>query len=423
MLRQEEGATRSVLQVGRRPTAEPRGALGLMEPDESDAIRDHTDEGATDATSLDPYLIKSLVHAAEILWGFERRGETLSLRDVMRRTGHGKGMCFRLLYTLRHLGFVEKADRRYQLITDVPRRKRFRIGYAAQGQDSSFSAEVQRGLVEAAEQDRVELMIVNNRYNPRTALKNADHLVRERVDLVIEFQTDEAIASEIAARYRKADIPAIAIDIPHPGATYFGANNYEAGLIAGRHLGKWARDHWGGRVDEILLLGIARAGALPAARMRGVLTGIREILPIDATPAVGIDGDGQFKTALQRVRRHLRGSSATHVLVGAANDPSALGAARAFQEAGRAGTCAVIGQNAEPDARAELREPRSPLIASVAYFPERYGERLVRLALDILSHRRVPPAVFVRHELVTQENVDHFYPNDVLREVQTFTRC
>ena len=26
----------------------------------------------------------------------------------------------------------------------------------------------------------------------------------------------------------------------------------------------------------------------------------------------------------------------------------------------------------------------------------------------------MPPAVFTRHQLITAENVDHFYPNDVL---------
>ena len=106
---------------------------------------------------------------------------------------------------------------------------------------------------------------------------------------------------------------------------------------------------------------------------------------------VSLDGDGQFKTSLEKVRRHLRESRARHVLVGAANDPSALGAARAFQEAGRAATCAIVGQNAEPDARAELREPRTPLIASVGFFPERYGDGLIKLALDILAHRRRRP--------------------------------
>jgi ribose transport system substrate-binding protein len=114
------------------------------------------------------------------------------------------------------------------------------------------------------------------------------------------------------------------------------------------------------------------------------------------------------------VRRHLRESRAERILVGAANDPSALGAARAFQEAGRAGTCAIVGLNAEPDARAELREPRTPLIASVAFFPERYGEGLIRLASDILGRRQTAPALFIRHQVITLENVDHYYPNDIL---------
>ena len=67
-----------------------------------------------------------------------------------------------------------------------------------------------------------------------------------------------------------------------------------------------------------------------------------------------------------------------------------------------------------PDARAELREPRTPLVASIGYFPERYGDGIIRLALDLLSQKQAPPAVFTRHQLITALNVDHFYPNDSL---------
>jgi ribose transport system substrate-binding protein len=73
-----------------------------------------------------------------------------------------------------------------------------------------------------------------------------------------------------------------------------------------------------------------------------------------------------------------------------------------------------VGQNAEPDARAELRSPRTPLIASVGFFPERYGDGLIKLAFDILAQRQTPPALFTRHHLITPDTVDHFYPNDAL---------
>jgi ribose transport system substrate-binding protein len=364
----------------------------------------------------DRYLVKSLVHAAAILQAFQSPGEVLRLRDVVERTGFGKGMCFRLLHTLHHCGFVEKIDERnYRLMAVIRPRKRFRIGYASQGQDSSFPREVHTGLLRAAERERLELIVVDNRYQPKVALRNAQHLIKERVDLVIEFQTDEAVAPAIASKYLEAGIPLIAIDIPHPGATYFGANNYQAGLLGGRYLGKYAYTCWNGQVDEVLILELARAGALVGARSKGIVAGLKETLRIgDSVRVISLDGDGQFKASLEKVRRYIRMSKARHVLVGAANDPSALGAVRAFQETGREATCAVVGQNAEPDARQELRSARTPLVASVAYFPERYGPGLVRLALDILSRKAVPPAIFTRHQIITAENVDHVYPNDSL---------
>lgn len=362
------------------------------------------------------YMVKSLVHASRILEAFQSAGDVLRLRDVVTRTGFNKGMCFRLLYTLHQCGFLDKVgENHYRLASEVRRRRLYRIGYAAQGQDTSFDREVRVSLTRAADREHVELITVDNRYQPKIALRTADYLIREQVDLVIEFQTDELIAPAIASKYMEANIPFIAIDIPHPGATYFGANNYQAGLMGGNYLGRWAKKHWAGEPDEILLVELLRAGTLPKARLRGITTGIAEVIRVpERCRTVSIDGDGQFQTALERVRKHLRESKAKRVLVGAANDPSALGALRAFQEAGRANDCVVVGQNAEPEARAELRDPHTRFVASVAYFPEKYGDGLLRLALDILARKAVPPAVFTNHQIITPDNVDHFYPNDVL---------
>ena len=363
------------------------------------------------------YVVQAVVHASEVLRAFGARGEALRLRDVVERTGLSKGVCFRLLHTLRHCGLLEKVDdSRFRLTSDFHRRKRYRIGYAALGHDSSFQRTVQDSLIWAARDRDIELIVLDNRRDAKTALRNAEHFVRERVDLAIEFQMDESVASAISARYLDAGIPFIAIHVPHPGGTYYGANNYQAGLLAGHYLGRWARSRWNGQVDEILLVDAARAGSLIHGRVAGVLAGLKEELRdgMERSRIASVDGDGQFKLSLDRVRRHLGSAAPKRVLVGAVNDSSALGAARAFQEAGRAGTCVIVGQNAEPDARAELRTPRTPLVGSVAYFPERYGEELIGLALDILAHRPTVPAKFVKHQVITAENVNHYYPNDSL---------
>ena len=148
----------------------------------------------------------------------------------------------------------------------------------ARARTARFRARCSRASQQAADRENVELIVLDNRYQPKVALRNAEQLVREGVDLVIEFQTDEAVAPAIAARYLEAHIPLIAVDVPHPGATYFGANNYQAGLLAGRHLGQWAKSHWQGRVDEVLLLELTRAGSLVHARLSGALAGLRETL-------------------------------------------------------------------------------------------------------------------------------------------------
>ena len=367
-------------------------------------------------TARDPYLVKSVVHASRLLGAFRVSGEALPLREIATRSGLPKSMAFRLLYTLERCGMVDKVgENLYRCSLRPFRQKAYRLGYAAQGTDYQFSKEVSLSLERAAGVEGVELISLDNRYNPKIAQRNADILVREKVDLVIEFQTDDHVAPMVAAKYREANIPLIAIEVPHPGATYFGANNYEAGLIGGRYLGRWAKQHWHSGVDEIVLVQLDRAGSLPRMRVTGMLVGMKEVFPaLEPCKVTSIDGDGKLGDTFEKMRRHLRTSRARRFLVGAINDPSALGALRAFQEAGRTDSCAIMGQNASPEGRAELRERATRLVGSVAYFPEKYGEQILAVALDILHRRPVPPAVFVKHQLVTPETVNHIYPNDEL---------
>jgi ribose transport system substrate-binding protein len=367
-------------------------------------------------TPRDPYLVKSIVHSSRVLSAFRVSGEALPLREVAARSGLPKSMVFRLLYTLERCGMVEKVgENLYRSFLRPFKQKLYRLGYAAQGTDYQFSKEISTGLQRAAASEGMDLICLDNRYSAKIAQRNADIFVREKVDLVIEFQTDEHVAPIVAAKYREANIPLIAVEIPHPGATYFGANNYEAGLMGGRYLGRWAKQQWQSNVDEIVLITLERAGSLPRMRLTGMLVGMRDACPaLEHVSVTHVDGDGKMADSFEAMRRHLRTTKAKRILVGAINDPSALGALRAYQEAGRTASCAIMGQNASPEGRAELRERGTRLIGSVAYFPEKYGPEIVSVALDLLHRRSVPPAVFVKHQLVTPENVNHVYPNDEL---------
>jgi ribose transport system substrate-binding protein len=358
--------------------------------------------------------VVAVVRACRLLKAFYYQGETLTLPQFVERTSLSKTTAFRLLQSLVQGGLIERAGQRgYRSQIEPLSRRPVTLGFAAQATDSEFSQTVSSSVHRVAAKEQMHLIAVNNRYSPNNALKNADLLIKERVDLVLEFQTYEHVAPIISSKFLEAQIPVIAIEIPHPGAIYFGANNYQAGLIGGRALGHWAKEHWRREAEEVLLLELPIAGALPQLRVTGMMAGLSEILPgIEKQRVTHLDGKGEFGHSLDVVRRYLRQRAPKRTLVPAINDPSALGALRAFEEAGRGELCAVMGQNAIREARQELRRPGSRLIGSVAYFPERYGEELIPLALAMLQKKPVPPAVFVKHQLITSKNVDLLYPSE-----------
>ncbi len=260
----------------------------------------------------------------------------------------------------------------------------------------------------------IDLVVLNNQFSPRLAMENADRFIAEKVDLVIDSQINLSAASQIGAKLADAGIPLIAVDIPHPGAFYFGADNYKSGRIAGRHLARWTLKNWNGEAEQVMYLGADAAGPLLNSRLTGMSDGLQEcISESKKIPVCHYDTKGgQFEATLDIVRKHLRRRKAKRVLVGAINDSTALGALQAFREMGLEEECAIVGQDAAIEARQEMRRPSSRLIGSVALFPETYGTRLIKLVVDILEKKPVPPAIFTQHVLVTPENVDKVYPND-----------
>src|SRR5215217_190002 len=125
----------------------------------ADRKKDHREAGTADRKQAerqaparrDPYLVKAVVHAAQLLSAFRSSGEALPLREVAARSGLPKSMAFRLLYTLERCGMVEKVgENLYRSYVRPLRQRLHRLGYAAQGTDYQFSKEISTGLQRAA---------------------------------------------------------------------------------------------------------------------------------------------------------------------------------------------------------------------------------------------------------------------------------
>ncbi len=366
------------------------------------------------------YSVQSVSRACDILGTFRAPEEVLQLRDVTQKAQLNKVTAFRLLATLVSKGLLERVGKNgYRSRFQPLHTRRYRIGYAAQSTVVPFISTVTESIRVAARETGVDLIVLNNKASRRIALRNAAQFIREKVDLVIECQIHSEIAAALAAEYANAGIPVITMDAPEPGAVYFGADNYKAGHIGGMHLGRWSAINWQGQIDEIICTTEPAAGAILHARTLGALDGLHQVLPHSSgVPVFKYEIRPNFEYTLTVIRKHLRRSKKRHILVAAVNDPSALGALQAFRDFGREQDCAIVGQGAVMEARHEMRRPGTRLIGSVAYFPEAYGEKVIRVALDILEKRVVPPVTLVHHQIVHPLNVNKIYPNDLLMNMK-----
>jgi ribose transport system substrate-binding protein len=356
-------------------------------------------------TSNHLYLIPIMSAALDVLEFLQRENRSLPLEQIYRETGHSRTSVYRILKTFVHRGYVSQSPDGLYRSASRPRKMRF--GFAGQSGDQPVSQAVTESLRSAAASSGVDLLVLDNRYDASTALANAEEFIRERVELVIEFQVEDHAAPIIAARLAAAGIPLMAIDIPHPNATYFGVDNYRIGFQGGEILANYAIDRWSKQVDWVLGLDIEEAGTLVQSRTTGAFEAVRTLLPsLPIESFVRMDGRGLRDESHRLVSDFLhRHPHDKHILIAAANDSSALGALEAIRELNRQHDTVIIGHDGIPEMLAELEDPTSPVLASISPDVQQYGPGLIHLGVLLVTGNTVPPYNYIDHKIFSRATI------------------
>lgn len=279
----------------------------------------------------------------------------------------------------------------------------YRIGFANLTEQSPMCVDVRRGLERAAhDAGNIDLIIADNQLSGKVAMQVAERLLEQNLDLMIEYQIDEQAGNRIIDRFRRANVPVIAVDIPMIGATFFGVDNYRAGHMAGVALGEWIKSRWSGEVDRVIILIEPRAGTLPAARIQGQLDGLQFVIgEVPSDKQITLDCGNTTEISEKQILAALKKlPEAHHLAVISFNDDAAIGALNAASRLHRQSDVVIVGQGADRRVREELRNPGSRIIGSTTFSPELYGEKLIPLALKILRGEPVPPAVYMEHTFI-----------------------
>lgn len=283
--------------------------------------------------------------------------------------------------------------------------RHYTIGFSNLSESIPFAVTVRRSLEAAAAQyPNITLVCRDNDMDNDRAASNAREFADMPVDLAIIYHIDERASSAFSGTLMRKGIRIIAVDIPISLATFFGVNNKLAGQLAGQALGNWIQRHWNGQVDKVLVMTEPRVLDVVKQRVDYALVGLKSLIRYAPGDVLYVDSGNDRSPSAHNARSVLERWTQYHrIAVVGFNDDAAMGVLDAARALGREEDVAIVGQGASL-APEEFQRPGSRMIASTAYFPDQYGERLMEVAWRILHGERVPRENFVDPVCLTAED-------------------
>ncbi len=287
---------------------------------------------------------------------------------------------------------------------------KFKIGYISLGDSVPFVKLVSDSIKRAAAEAGQELVFCDSQIDAAKALECARTFKVQEVQGVLNFQVFQDSSKEICEAY--GNVPTIAIDIVQEPCqiAFMGANNREAGRLGGRAMGQFAKENWNCDFTAYVSLESTAAGAANADRMGGYREGFKEFCDIPADKERVLDGADRTDPALEQMTNLLGALPGDRIIVVAINEDGILGAIGAANTLGRQKDLYYSGQGTDPSIWKEVAcNPN--YIASVAYFPERYGDLLIPNIVKALQGEQIPELIYTQHQVINRDNIRSIYPD------------
>jgi ribose transport system substrate-binding protein len=291
-----------------------------------------------------------------------------------------------------------------------------RIGYISGGDADPFVLLVTEGIRAAADAAGVELHECDAAFVDETALNCARNLAAVNAQAMINWQFNPELAPAVCEAY--GNLPTVTIDVPEEpcGVAFVGADNREAGLIGGTAMGDFAKERFDCQYDAYISLDFPTIPEINEARAGGAKEGFETVCgPIPAEKYFPVDtfagGTDQAENSRRQVADILTTipDAKTILLISPAGDVHPIAALGAADVAGRKDQMWVVALGADPASLDFIRnEPQ--WVGDVGFFPERYGDLIMPLAVALAKGEEVPETTLMTHEFITADNIDEYYP-------------
>ena len=277
--------------------------------------------------------------------------------------------------------------------------KRYRIGVSQCSDDIWRDKQNSELKIGAYFHDNVDLCFAAAYDSDERQIQQIDSLVETGIDLLIVAPNQVSTISPAIDRAYDKGIPVIVFERKtntKKYTAYMGADNYEMGHLMGEYVA--TRLHERGRIIEVMGL----KGSSPAIERHN---GFREA--IAQHPGIQViatlQGDWTEPTAYNKVKQWLDKNKGEKIdLVFGMNDRTAMGARKAFEEAGSA-LPLFCGIDGLPGENGGIRLVQDSLLDASYIYPT-HGDQLLQLAVDILEGKPYEKETKLMSALVTQDN-------------------
>jgi ribose transport system substrate-binding protein len=289
------------------------------------------------------------------------------------------------------------------------------VGYNAFSDTVDFSRSITKNMEENAESLKAELLYANSDGDASVASKNAETFLVQGAKYVVDSSWAIGATQAVADICKAKGIPCISIDTMVDDVYFMGANNLEAGKVAGAAAAEYINENWDGQLEYLVLSWNVNAGEEVKKRLSGIADAISEAgIEIPEENIVWVDPQSADATveskqiATDFLTAH---PDAKRVVFGTQNDQGALGVLSAIQTAKRDDDCIIVSHGCDGPNFDNLRnkEPNSWL-GSVAYFPEKYGDVIFQIINDLEAGKDVPRETYMPHVFIDKDTIAEYYP-------------
>ncbi|TCV67458.1 ABC transporter substrate-binding protein [Neorhizobium sp. S3-V5DH] len=275
------------------------------------------------------------------------------------------------------------------------------IGLMVQDMSNPFFSAMDRGAKRAAQAIGAKVNTQDAQLDLANQNTQIDAFIQQGVSLIVISAVDEAGIEPAIARAKEAGIVVIAVDTPAKGADAVVMTD---AVQAGEKSCDYLFTKLGGKGNVLLVDGT------PIQTIIDRINGCKNVAK--KYPGIKIVGQQASKndraSGLMVTTDMLTANPDVKGIFGM-NDPSALGAVLAVEQAGKASEIVVTGVDGSPEGVAELKREGSPFIGTATQNPRAMVEQAVKIAQEMLNGK--PPeekTILIPSELVTRDNVNQY---------------